>query len=117
MAIMGESMSHLIGKTTLVSELLRHPDYQDADISLEVPVYEAGRVADVMVSYPSGQKEVHEIQLSNQSLDDFQSRTSDYNRSGCDVIWWLGENALTEDTRQWCMMNQGSVCQVRFEYE
>lgn len=103
-----ESVEHIEAKI-LVANLLRKEfsEYTIASIDYEVRVPEVMRIADIMITFPMGWRVAHEIQLSSITIEDLQKRTSDYARSGIDVVWWLGKSADTETNRNWCLENFG----------
>jgi competence protein CoiA len=105
-----ETPEHRQAKIELV-RLLKETleEYSTADLSLEVPIPEVKRVADILVTFPMGWRIAHEIQLSNIGIHEFEERTHDYNKAGIDVVWWLGRGADNESNESWCMQNFG-VC-------
>jgi len=85
---MGDS-KHEAGKMAVMAYLRRFADYAGCTMLDEVAVH--SRIADVMVTYPDGTREVHEVQLSAIQPDELLERTRDYNRAGIEtVVWWLG---------------------------
>lgn len=103
-----ESRLHLAGKR-FVADKLREgiAEYSGATIEFEVKVPEAHRVADIMVTFPMGWREAHEIQLASISIEKLQERTYAYLGEGIDVVWWLGKSAATESNQLWCAKNLG----------
>jgi len=103
-----ESAAHLEAKWFLIQHLKKEfPEYSVATIQLEVKLEPIWRVADVLVTFPTGWRQAHEIQLSPITTGELQERTNDYNTMGIDVVWWLGYHADTEINRQWCIQTFG----------
>lgn len=102
-----ESIHHLLGKQ-YVYTLLKEK-YAVSDVMLEVTIPEANRRADVLVIFPNGWREAHEIQLSPISTHELAERTRTYREAGIDVCWWLGDKASGEDNQRWCIENFGDV--------
>jgi len=101
-----ESKEHLALKDIICKWLsARHGEYSTASIDLEVVIPEIRRIADVLVTYPMGWREAHEIQLSPITVEAISERTSDYNRAGIDVFWWCGNKADTPAIRDWNLRN------------
>lgn len=88
--------------------------YSLSSIDLEVPLYDIGRQADVMMSMPNGWKEAHEIQLSSITTDELRQRTVSYREAGIHVVWWLGEKAATPANKNWCCDTFGDVRIIEF---
>lgn len=88
------------------------------DIQLEVPIAmdwrARGRIADVLVSWPLGWREAHEIQLAPITIENLKDRTNDYRRAGIDVIWWLGKSADNYPNRAWCMETFGESYSIQW---
>jgi len=85
-------------------------------------VPEAGRIADVLITYPNRWKTVYEIQLASITWDELSARTKDYEQAGIDVVWFLGKNADTSYNRTWHYNHFGGVNSISFraghnEYE
>jgi competence CoiA-like predicted nuclease len=95
---MPESIDHLLGKCYIAEHLrLDLAGHVRAKVEYEVPLLEAGRVADVLVTLPDGWRVAHECQLSGITTGELQERTEAYGRAGIDVFWWLGGHAATEE--------------------
>jgi competence protein CoiA len=112
----GESVEHLIAKRTIAERLeQRRPN---TIITLEEAItvndVKRKRVADVMVTFPNGTKEAHEIQLSPISVDDLKARTRDYESIGIEVFWWCGNEALNDAGRDWMLDNMGVFAYLTF---
>jgi competence CoiA-like predicted nuclease len=92
----------------------------DPDIELEVPIdmkwRARGRVIDILVTWPMGWREAHEIQLSAITPQALEERTDDYLRSGIDVIWWIGNRANTKENKDWCMERFGEAYILQDQY-
>ena len=98
-----ESPSHHEAKLFLVQHLSTvFTEYTSAQFQYEIPIPEIRRVADILVEFPMGWRIAHEIQLAAITLEELQERTTDYERAGIDVYWWLGHRANTEINRRWC---------------
>jgi competence CoiA-like predicted nuclease len=100
-----ESEAHRAGKRTVEGYLRAQFETQGiaARIEFEVPIKEAGRVADVLVTYPSGWREAHEIQLASITPQELAARTTSYFDAGVDAIWWLGLGSAADNAanRRW----------------
>jgi competence CoiA-like predicted nuclease len=86
-------------------------------IHLEYHLPEVGRIADVAQLFPNGWIVVHEIQLAGITTLSLTERTQDYMTAGCDVIWYLGNNADTPANREWAKRFQGFIAHVELEVE
>jgi competence protein CoiA len=103
-----ESPEHLEAKAFLAAHLKEEfPEYFGATIEYEVPFPEIMRRADLLVTFPTGWKQVHEIQLSPITPQELQERSEDYARIEMDVVWWLGKRANTPVNRAWCIRHFG----------
>jgi len=77
------------------------PIYEKANYAAEVKVEEyiepIDRIADLLLTKQSGAQIVIEVQLSNQSKQQFIQRTRDYHNRGYYTLWLLGvQNYLNE---------------------
>jgi competence protein CoiA len=107
-----ESSAHLESKRVLASWLRgQYASSRGAKVELEYRVPEAGRIADIMVTLPTGWRIAHEIQLASITIGEIQERTLSYARAGIDVCWWLGNAAETHVNKNWCIESLG-VCGV-----
>jgi competence CoiA-like predicted nuclease len=110
-----ESPEHLEAKVFLARHLREDfPEYTDATIDLEVPLPEIQRRADLLVTFPSGWRQAHEIQLSPISERELQERSEDYGCLHIDVVWWLGKRANTAPNRAWCIEHFGYCLGLNF---
>lgn len=94
-----ESDAHRLGKAT-VREWLRHrfeaTGFENVTIELEVGIPEARRIADVLVTFPGGMREAHEIQLASITPQELEQRTQSYLNAGIDAFWWIGRNSQAD---------------------
>lgn len=105
-----ESLEHLATKRYLADALRAGaPEYFDVPIDFEVPVPEVRRVADLMITFPTGHRIAHEVQLASITTEELQARTNDYLHAGIDVVWWLGGSADTPANREWTTLNLGAA--------
>ena len=110
-----ESAHHRTAKLFLLERLRKEfPEYKSATIECEVPIPEVKRVADILVTFPNGWKQAHEIQLSPITTNELEERTNDYERAGIDTVWWLGKDANTESNRKWCIEKFGCNFSLNF---
>ncbi len=114
-----ESPEHLLGKIFLRERLHGFYDhYATVQIELEVPApmewRDKGRIADIMVTWPMGWREVHEVQLAPITPKVLEERTYDYQRAGLDVTWWLGKRADTQINREWSQNRFGETLGIEF---
>lgn len=88
-------------------------------MELEVILPEIKRRADILVEYPNGMREVHEIQLAGITVEQLRARTRDYKHGGIgSVVWWLGRAADTNVNWSWCLENNEGKCyRLFFEYK
>lgn len=88
----GESAEHLAGKAAIVRWV--HDHYPHLHVDTEVPVGNRDRIADVMVTWPTGQRVAIEIQYANLPLDtvdhSWEQRTRDYLDHDITPVWLLG---------------------------
>ena len=94
----GESELHKAGKRLLMACLREM--YTDERVKIEqelriyMPQHGKYRIADVSVSSPLGVLEVHEVQFSPLTLEEFEARDADYSSRGISAVWWLGGDAM-----------------------
>lgn len=111
-----ESTEHLLGKEWIV-EQLQHPywSYKEAIIELEVRLPEIMRIADILVSFPDGQRIAHECQLSPIPLAELQQRSRDYLQADINVYWWMGEKASkVPGVLEWLLQTFGFYLTINF---
>ena len=114
----GESEDHKEAKRKVVKFLGVHPGYGDAIIRYEFPLQAVGRIADVYVTFASGEVEIHEIQLASISASEIDQRTEDYKRAGVpSVIWWLGHQARSKSNEIHVFKKYGYRALIDFERE
>lgn len=100
-----ESPEHREGKRYVAAKLPQEwPEYRMATIEYEVPIKGSNfkRIADVLATFPSGQRVAHEVQFASITPAELEERTRDYQAAGVDVVWWLGKAAKTDNNRAWC---------------
>ncbi len=103
-----ESPAHREAKRYLATHLREwFKEYAHAHIAYEVPIPEVKRIADLLVTFPTGWRVAHEVQLASITTEHLQERTNDYTLAGIDVVWWLGKSADTETNRAWCRCTFG----------
>lgn len=103
-----ESPAHQDAKRYLATHLREwFKEYANTTIEYEVPIREVKRVADLLVTFPTGWRVVHEVQLASTTTEELQRRTNDYTLAGIDVVWWLGKSADTPANREWCQRTFG----------
>lgn len=117
----GESLLHLSAKKALVNRLggngSRYKEfYNEAKFEKEVWFPEIQRKADILITFPDGEREAHEIQLSPITAREFEDRTLDYLRVDINVYWWLGPKLVdTPGLRDWFLQEYGYFATVRPE--
>lgn len=88
----GESPEHLAGKAAIVEWVA--DAYPDLTVDTEVPIGDRERIADVLVTWPTGQRVAIEIQYARLSdhgdHDSWHDRTNDYLDHDILPIWLLG---------------------------
>jgi competence CoiA-like predicted nuclease len=103
-----ESPAHQEAKRYLATHLREwFGEYAHTHIAYEVPIPEVRRIADLLVTFPTGWRVAHEVQLASITSEQLQERTNDYILAGIDVVWWLGKSADTEVNRAWCRCTFG----------
>jgi competence protein CoiA len=111
-----ESYEHLFFKKLLSIELGKEfKEYLNIKPTLEYPIHEVKRIADIVFEFPNGWLVAHEIQLSKISIEDLEKRTNDYRNAGVEIVWWLGNHADTETNRKWLFENFGECCSLDWE--
>lgn len=108
-----ESPMHRASKLALMKNLPQlFSEFTRATPMQEVVMPEIKRVADVVFVFPNGWRMVHEVQLSWTNPRELEKRTRDYESIGCDVIWWLGRDALTKENREWAINHQEACFEI-----
>jgi len=114
-----ESEDHRLAKAQIMYKLGSLPRYQGADIRPEqtIRIEDRKRLADVLVTWTDGAREVHEIQLSRTTIEECEERTYDYQAAGIDsIIWWFGgANRYDASLHQWAKQESGAVGLLDFE--
>lgn len=84
-----EGVFHIQAKA-LILDWLRHT-HPRSTAALEVPIDQARtRIADVMVTAPSGERVAFEIQYASLHADEWHARHDDYRRAGIVDVWIFG---------------------------
>jgi competence CoiA-like predicted nuclease len=110
-----ESPEHLLGKEYMSLWLRQQPEFLGARIDLEVPIHQRKRIADILVTFPTGQKVAVEIQLALMTTEALMARTKDYLDDGIDVVWVFGGNALrSQSNLDWCKRTLGEYLHLQF---
>lgn len=112
-----ESIEHIVAKLKLAELARSKYGSSGAKVELEVVVPEAGRIADVLISYPNGWKTAYEIQLASTITEELNARTRAYEQAGIDVVWFIGKNADTRENRAWHYKYFGAVNTIDFRTE
>lgn len=110
----GESEEHRTAKAWLRDMLLKESGFK-VPVELEYHLPQVGRIADIAQLFPTGWIVVHEIQLASITPETLAARTRDYMEAGCDVIWYLGNNADRPANREWVREFQGFYAQISWE--
>ena len=104
-----ESHSHLLAKRAVIEYLNHEPrPFGQCTIEVEYPITTPNgkrRYIDVFVATQDGDRFAHEIQLSKQSLEEFQERTADYRAVDIETVWWLSGETATNENKVWCERN------------
>jgi competence protein CoiA len=110
-----ESPAHQDAKRFLAANLRgQFREYANTTIEYEVPIPEVRRIADLLVTFPTGWRVAHEVQLASITTEQLQERTNDYTLAGIDVVWWLGKSADTPANREWCRSTFGYTLSLTF---
>ena len=103
-----ESVEHREAKVFLATHLRESfKEYTSAIIEYEVPIPEVKRIADLLITFPTGWRIAHEVQLASITTETLEARTNDYAKAGVDVVWWLGKSANTPANREWSRLTFG----------
>lgn len=113
----GETDAHRSAKQSIAAALRRAPAYQGALIEVEYPVTtpRGRRYIDVFMELPDGRRFAHEAQLAAQSISQFDERTTAYRTAGLIPVWWLGQEADTNENRRWCESQCDLVGRIEIE--
>jgi len=111
-----ESEEHLYAKSIVRNALKEKYIGTKVEIDLEVPIPEAKRIADIMISYPMGWRRAYEIQLSPITPFNLEKRINDYRNAGVDVIWYFGKHAATASSAAICSKLQTEYSFIDFRY-
>jgi len=72
-----ESPAHQDAKRFLAANLRKQfREYANTSIEYEVPLPEIRRIADLLVTFPTGWRVAHEVQLASITTEQLQERTS-----------------------------------------
>jgi hypothetical protein len=88
-------------------------------IKLEVRLQSHPKLAfnrpDVLILYPNGVQEVHEVQLSPMTGEELLERTTSLKANGAgNVIWYLGDKGYSTETVNSCLKNAIAVNKLSF---
>jgi hypothetical protein len=103
----GESEKHLFAKTAIEARL-RIQGLTDVSFEVKLIVdFSLGRhrQPDLLVTYPNGALEAHEVQISPLTLAQLQERTADLKRRCGGVVWYLHGEAYSVANREWLDQN------------
>ncbi len=104
----GETIRHIYSKVAISAKLTSLEMYAGAEIKKEAWMSAIQRRADILVTYPDGAIEVHEIQLAAITVDELEERTNDYKEAGADeIIWWFGGFGDNQNNRTWAREKLG----------
>lgn len=84
----------------------------DVDVEHYLPasIDERRTFADVMVMREGVPVEAHEIQLSRQSIDEYERRTSRYEEMGIATVWWVRRRLLVNpEFLDWALATHAEV--------
>lgn len=99
-----ESGLHLQGKELIKRLIEKSERWEGCIVELEhrVDIYgDAKRFIDVAVIDDGQVTEAHEVQLSSQSVDEYERRTEEYRSLGIETFWWNGPNNQNNQIRNW----------------
>ncbi|WLT40386.1 competence protein CoiA (plasmid) [Synechocystis sp. B12] len=120
----GESWKHLEGKR-IVYNILKNQISKLSEklqilysVDIEHRVKEVNRIIDVTLLCSNQPVEAHEIQISQISLSELESRTQDYSSQGIATYWYFEKNgSLTKEVQNWLLKNYGEVRYFEIETE
>ncbi len=78
-----------------------HQLYPHAKVEFEVIVREAGRIADVMATLPTGERIAVECQLAEISLQELETRTLAYEAVEVEVVWVFEKSKVEQHAAPW----------------
>lgn len=86
----GESEEHLKYKLMIKEKAEAREDVERVELEVRI----GNRIADTMIYYKNGSRQIVEIQLSPITIDKLEERSSDYVKEGIDpyyIFWYFGE--------------------------
>jgi len=115
-----ESAEHRAFKEAVWRYLKADAFWEEGQVEMEVPIPEARRVADLLVTFPNGWRVAHECQVSRIGLEELKARSGAYLDAGIDVLWWFTHERLREARKWlpgWLLRFQGVVLEgyIRLE--
>lgn len=103
-----ESEKHKAFKVYVQNRLLML-GLADVKVEARVQFLDPGltfRKPDVLVTYPNGQMEAHEIQVSRIDSRELERRTNGLKKYGCaTVVWYFYGSNYNDENRSWCQSN------------
>lgn len=115
-----ESARHLAAKAA-IAHSLRSQGLENISLELRLETIDPAltfRKPDILVTYPNGAMEAHEVQVSRIDSVELDRRTQGLKQHGCaTVIWYLGKGNYTRENREWCSRNAVRCFKLWFEDE
>jgi hypothetical protein len=112
----GETEEHRQAKRFLKLLCLQHlGKYTRTQPELEVRDKICNRIADLMISYQFGYRQVIEAQLCRVDVSNIQDRTESYFKAGIDVIWFLGPKCRDDRILDYLKRETGIYCFIDLE--
>ncbi|MCU0553111.1 MAG: hypothetical protein MUC48_27595, partial [Leptolyngbya sp. Prado105] len=114
----GESEKHLSAKAA-IARRLEIDGLTNIKIEARIELLDPAltfRKPDILLTYPNGVMEAHEIQISPITSDELARRTQGLKQHGCgSVVWYLAGKNYSEENRRWCHANNVKYFRLWFE--
>ena len=108
-----ESYAHLAGKEKAAQVLSMRIG---GKIDFEVPIKEANRIADVVLTAEDGAFQIAEVQLSPITVDELRARNADYQKAGAMAVYWfLGPKLQNREIEIAACEFAGGYCRLYYE--
>lgn len=112
-----ETAQHRAGKRFIAQDVAAWFKSRGVDVivDFEVAIPEIKRIADVLITTPTGERIAVECQLAAISTEELDARTNDYANAGITALWYLGGRAAETNASNWCVYRYGGVTTLQFD--